>query len=44
MTSRIEWIDLVAAGAEDRGAQDFARLGVDDDLHEALRLALFDGA
>ena len=34
--------DLVAAGAEDRRAQDLLALGVDDDLHEALRLALLD--
>src|SRR5687767_5970930 len=36
--------DLVAAGAEDRGAQDGAVLGIDRDLHESLRLALLDRA
>ena len=44
MVSRIPWIALVAFGPEDRGPEDFAGVGVDDDLHEALRLALLDGA
>ena len=35
---------LVAAGAEDGRAEDLARLGIDDDLHEPLRLAFLDRA
>ena len=35
---------LVAADAEDRRAQDLLGLGVDDDLHEALGLALLHRA
>src|SRR5688572_5700477 len=34
---------LVAAGSQDRGAEDLVRLSVHDDLHEPLRLALLDG-
>ena len=36
--------DLVAARAEDHGAQNLARPGIDKYFHEAFRLALFDGA
>src|ERR1700726_2078516 len=35
---------LVAFGPEDRGAENVLRFGVDDDLHEAQRLTLLDGA
>src|SRR3954451_6378144 len=35
---------LVAAGAENGGAEDLVCLGIDGDLHKALRLALFDCA
>src|SRR5512144_1269443 len=34
---------LVTTGAQDGGAQDLARLRVDDDLHEALRFTFLDG-
>ena len=36
--------DFVAAGAEDRRAENLLRLGVDDDLDEPVGLALLDGA
>src|SRR5260221_13534392 len=35
---------LVAAGAQDGGAEDLRRLRVDDHLHESLRLVLLDSA
>ena len=35
---------LIAAGSEDRGAQDSLRIGIRHDLHETLRLAFLDGA
>src|SRR5205085_7595719 len=35
---------LVTASPEDRGAEDLPRLGIDDDLHEALCLAFLDRA
>ena len=35
---------FVAAGAENRGAENFLCLGVDEDLHEAEGLTLFDRA
>ena len=35
---------LVAAGAEDGGAEDLLAFGVDENFHEAFGLALFDGA
>src|SRR5215207_2440806 len=35
---------FIAAGSQDRGAQDLVRLGVDDDLHKPFRLALLDRA
>src|SRR5574337_1386510 len=34
---------LVAADAENRGTEDAPTRGIDDDLHEALRLAFLDG-
>src|SRR5262245_56699 len=35
---------LVAAGAEDRGAQDLLRLCIDSDFHQPLCFAFLDGA
>src|SRR4249919_2615826 len=35
---------FIAPGAENRGTEDLPRLRIGDDLHEALRLALLDGA
>ena len=35
---------FVSAGAEDGGSEDFFGFGVDEDLHEALRLAFLYGA
>ena len=42
ITSRIDVDDLVAVDSQDRRAENLLALGVDDDLHEALRLALLD--
>ena len=36
--------DLIAADAEDGGAEELLGLGIDQHLHEALRLALLEGA
>ena len=36
--------DFVAAGSEDRGAENLLRAGIDDDLDEAGGLAFFDGS
>ena len=38
------WIASSPPGPEDRGAEDLAGLGIGDDLHEAVRLALLDRA
>src|SRR5947207_14490416 len=35
---------LVTASPENRGAEDLPRFGIDDDLHQALRLAFLDRA
>src|SRR5262245_29989664 len=35
---------LIAAGAQDRGAQDLSGLCIDSDLHQSLRFAFLDGA
>src|SRR3546814_19110199 len=35
---------FVAVGSEDRGAEARIRFGIDDDLHESLRLALLPRA
>src|SRR3546814_3081198 len=35
---------FVAVGSEDRGAEDRLRSGIDDDLHESLRLVLLHRA
>src|SRR2546422_11249368 len=35
---------VVAAAAENGGSKDRLRLSIDDDLHEALRLTLLNGA
>src|ERR1700759_4822439 len=35
---------LVAADPEDGGPEDLVTVGVDDDLHKALRLTLFHGS